>query len=65
MHKLSFKFAIFYKDGKSCKKTESNGLRPVYIKRLRHPLKLMMDVNAFYIEMYKITQALSLGVNGP
>ena len=39
--------------------------RPVYIEHLRHPLTLMMDPNAFHIEIYRKTQTLSLGVNGP
>ena len=39
-------------------------LRSVYTERLRHPLTLMMDVNAFYIEINRKTQTLSLGENG-
>ena len=40
-------------------------LRPVYTEclRLRRPLTPMMDENAFYLELYRKTQAL--GVNGP
>ena len=43
------------------------GLRPVYTERLRlpHPLTLMMDANAFYIEIYRKTQTFSLGINRP
>ena len=42
-------------------------LRPVYTERLllRHPLTLMMDTNASYIEINRKTQTLSVGVIGP
>ena len=41
-------------------------LRPVYTERLRFRdrLKLMMNVNDFYIKIYRKTQMLSLGVRG-
>ena len=46
---------------------EMRRLKPVYTEhlRMRHSLTPMMDANSFYIEMYRKTQTLSLGVNGP
>ena len=43
-----------------------SGLRPVYTEhlRLRHPLTLMVDANAFFIEIYRKMQTLSPDVNG-
>ena len=32
--------------------------------RMHRPLTLMMDANAFYIEIYRKTKTQSLGVNG-
>ena len=60
------KIGHVYVSAKNIKKITVRAFKSFYTKRLRlhHPLALMMDINAFYIEIYIKMQTLSLGVNG-